>query len=292
MSHGHVTHWRLLLSKPVFWLVVLATALMILSIQLPFRLTGSFDHLSFHLIFWLAAVSLIWQKRDRLVLESDVFSSVLGLVLIGIVLSQSWFARGDANVLFDIAPVFSVLGLALLASGVRHILQFQRELLIVAISVLPAHNIPGFLDRFSSFSLLAAKFITVLLWYAGFDVTRQGVTVILPTGAIEINTGCSGINAMLLLFQLSLLFVLYVRVPLSTALWLPGLSVAIAFSVNGLRLVLMALLVAYSDKNSFEYWHGSEGAQIFSLISMLLFSGVCQRLWPLSKSAIDPEVKS
>jgi hypothetical protein len=38
----------------------------------------------------------------------------------------------------------------------------------------------------------------------------------------------------------------------------------------------MAVLVASSNQQAFEYWHGSEGNQIFSTISILVFGILCQ----------------
>ena len=37
----------------------------------------------------------------------------------------------------------------------------------------------------------------------------------------------------------------------------------------------MALLVSYSNKEAFEYWHKGDGAQVFFLISTLVFGLFC-----------------
>lgn len=125
-------------------------------------------------------------------------------------------------------------------------------------------------------SLFAAKVANFVLWYLGFAVYRQGVNVILPTGGIEIYPGCSGLNAiLLLLLQLSLVFILVFPINIFQKIVLPIVAVSLAFIINVFRLVLMTLLVADSNHQGFEYWHGESGNQIFSTISILAFGFVC-----------------
>jgi len=64
----------------------------------------------------------------------------------------------------------------------------------------------------------------------------------------------------------------------------PITAVLIGFSVNGVRVALMAILVAYSTSENFEYWHKGDGSQIFSLISALLLGLFCFLLLRLDES--------
>jgi len=43
----------------------------------------------------------------------------------------------------------------------------------------------------------------------------------------------------------------------------PIVAVLVAFVVNGVRVALMAILVAYSSQEAFEYWHTGTGSEIF-----------------------------
>ena len=45
-------------------------------------------------------------------------------------------------------------------------------------------------------------------------------------------------------------------------------SFALFFLVNGVRVALMAVLVALSDGEAFEYWHLGDGSLIFSAIAV------------------------
>lgn len=275
------------LHKSSFWLSVLGIALVILHLQLPFLLAPSLNSFILHFLAWGAAIYLILQRRKVLLIgNTDSISSILGTILIGIVLARSWFIQGYADVLFEILPLFSAVGLILLSSGIKSLLLFKRELFMVSISVIPTAHLMPCLDEMINFSLLAAKFSSTVLYYSGFEVTRQDMIISLPKGAIEVFTGCSGLPAIVSLLQLGALFVLFCPVSRLVVLLLPLIGAFIAFAVNGVRIVLMALLINAQNRPAFEYWHGDAGAQIFSLISMFIFCWICEWIW--ERSHLDP----
>jgi cyanoexosortase A len=161
---------------------------------------------------------------------------------------------------------------ALIASGIKGLKQYWQEFIILLLSLsdgLLLSLIAGKVDV----SLLAAKVSNFVLWYLGFSVYRQGVNVILPTGGIEIYPGCSGLNAILLLLQLSLVFILIFPINISQKILLPIIAVS------------LALLVANYNHQGFEYWHGESGNQIFSTISILAFGFVCHWILMQNKPA-------
>ena len=185
-----------------FWLLSLAAGLIVLHLNLTWRSDNN-NLLSCSLLFWLTISYLVWEKRDRLNLASDIFSSFCGLFLITLVLVKSTHLFGD-DVFLRISPFLSVLGLGLLASGVKGVKQYWRELLLWGFIAAPWASIYLVIDL----SLLTAKFTTFVLWLLGFDVSRQGVLVILPTGSIEVYDGCSGLKMILQLLGIALIFVL------------------------------------------------------------------------------------
>ena len=58
-------------------------------------------------------------------------------------------------------------------------------------------------------------------------------------------------------------------------IWLTIAAILIGFIVNGIRVALMAVLVALSDLQGFTYWHVGNGSLIFSAISVLIFGAIC-----------------
>ena len=184
-----------------FLLLSLAAGSIALHLNLTWRSENN-DLLSCSLLFWIAVSYLIWEKRDRLNLESDIFSSFFGLSLITLVLFKSMHLFGD-DVFLRISPFLLVLGLGLLASGFKGLKQYWQELLLFGFIAVPWESIYLFIDL----SLLTAKFATFVLWLLGFEVSRQGVLVILPTGSIEVYDGCSGIRMIFQLLGIALIFV-------------------------------------------------------------------------------------
>lgn len=258
------------LQNTQFWLLAIAGGLIAVHLSLSWRLSTNVSQLSISVLGWGAVFSLLWDKRHTLRLESDVFSSLVGVLLIAFVLLRSLFVTSIDSI-FDLSPFIAGLGVALLASGVKGLKQYWLELIIIL-----AINAPiGLLIEQINLSTLTAKFSTVNLSYLGFNVARRGVNIILPTGAVEVNRACSGLEGMVRLLRLSVLFLVMFPTTLARSILVPIVAVVVAFLVNAVRVALMAVLVAYSNQEAFEYWHTGDGAQVFFLISTVIFGSFC-----------------
>lgn len=258
------------LQNTQFWLLAIAGGLIAVHLSLSWRLSEDLGKLAISAFGWVTALSLLWEKRRTLSYESDIFSSLIGITLIALVLARSFFITSFDSV-FDLTPIVAALGLALLASGVKGLRQYWIELFIVFAVNVPAGSMLGWFD----ISLQTAKFSYAILSYLGLDVVRQGVNIILPTGAVEVYPGCSGLDSIIRLLRLGVLFLVLFPTSLTKKFLVPIAAISIAFIVNGVRVALMALLVAYSSPGAFEYWHLGTGGQIFFLISTLLFGAFC-----------------
>ena len=254
-----------------FWLLAIAGGLIAVHLSLTWRVAPDTGKLSISVLGWGAALSMLWEKRHTLSLESDVFSSLLGLFLIAFVLLKSLFVTSYDSVV-DLTPFIAGLGLAMLASGVKGLQQYWQELMIVLALNAPVGLI---LDRID-ISLITAKFSTVILSYLGFEVSRQGVNIFLPpTGVVEVNPGCSGLESIIRLLRLSVVFLVMFPTDLVKKILIPVVAVLVAFVINGVRVALMTVLVGYSNQEAFNYWHLGTGSQIFLLIAMLVFGLFC-----------------
>lgn len=281
-----------LLQNSNFWLCAIAIGLTALHLSFTLKLTDNIDQLCLNILFWGAIYSLLWKKRNVLNLESDIYSSFLAFLLITLILLKSlslfWFETSFLNIF----PLISTFSVALLASGFKNLKQYWREFILVFILAVPDGIIGIIIANTINLSLLAAKFSTFFLWYLGFNVYRQGIYVILPTGTIEINTACSGFNAIMLLLRLSLLFIMMFPTELYKKVLASIGGIFIAFIINGMRIALMAVLVAYSNQQSFDYWHGENGSQIVSTISILIFGIFCRLLIRENESTEQNSVTS
>ena len=262
-----------------FLLLAIAANLMALNLNLSYRI-GKSDFLSHSILFWITTLFLLWQKRDRLYLESDTTSSVLGSLLLALVIYKSLHLfQGDYFI--RIAPLLSLLGWGLLASGIKGLKQYWREIFLLGFLAIPWELVYVF-----NISLITAKFSAFILWILGFEVTLKGIWLILPTGSVEVYSGCSGVQMILQLLGLSWIVLAVSASPRRCAtakinwqqkIWLPIAAILIGFIVNGIRVALMAVLVALSDSEGFTYWHVGNGSLIFSAISVLIFGVICMR---------------
>ena len=247
-----------------FWLLAIAAGLITIHLRLTDRIDGS-SVSSLSLLFWLAAASLIWQKRNSLNLESGVFPSFLGIILIAALLVRS--SSLPTTEFLGVFPFLSSLGLALLASGFKGLKQYWQELLILFFLGVPKATLFPVMD----ISVLTARFSTALLWYMGFDVLNQGVTVMLPGGGVNVQPVCSGLRGVFYLLGLAVLTLLMFPVSGVKKYFVPIVAMILAFVVNGFRVVVMAFFANDQNQKGLAYWHDGQGSLIFMLISVMLF---------------------
>jgi cyanoexosortase A len=261
--------WLKHIQEPKYWLLGIAAGLIFLHLTLISR-TANTDLFGTMLLFWGVVAFLIWERHETLTLESGVFSSCFGASLIALILLKSSSLFGD-DLFLRVAPFLSGISLALLASGTKGLKQYWQELLILAYTAIP----PGFIGVFIDVAKLTAKFSAFILHYLGFEVVRQGVFLILEKGSVEVYHGCSGVNAILQLLGLALVFLLMFPTTMAQKIVVPIIAVLIGFVVNAARVALMAVLVSLSQPEAFKYWHEGNGSVVFSMIAVFIFGLFC-----------------
>lgn len=270
-----------LLQNPKFCLFGIAVGLTALHLLLTWRMLGDIDHLTVDVLFWGSLLCLLWRKRNILNLESGMLSSFIGFLLITLVLLKSISLFGFESSFLKLAPLLVALGVCLLASGFKGLKQYWQELLFVLLVCLPEGLLAQTIEEFFKISKLTAQFAAFLLWYLGFEVSCQGANVIVTSGYVFVDTSCTGISTALLLLKLSVLFILMFSSDWRNKISVFVGAIFIAFVTSGIRAALMVAVV--SNQEVFNYWHGPEGNQIFSTISILSFGLLCRHLLQLNK---------
>jgi cyanoexosortase A len=265
--------WVERLREPKYWLLGITAAVAALHLTLINHANNQ-ELFATAALFWLVAGSLLWDKQETLKLISSPIASLVGAALVAFFLFRS-ASPSDSELILSGLPFLAVLGVALLASGFTGLRQYWRELLIFGLLafnpvvklILNAINLP----------LLTAKAATFLLWYSGFQVRREELFLLLPTGRVEVYGACSGVQSILQMLNIGVLFLLMVPTPLrwGQKILCLVMAVLVGFIVNALRVALMAILVAFSQKGAFQFWHDGQGSLIFSVISVLVFGGLC-----------------
>ncbi|MBD2487910.1 cyanoexosortase A [Aulosira sp. FACHB-615] len=259
------------LTNPQLWLLGIGGGLVATLLTIIWKADDD-SHLGMTVLALFAVFSLLGDKKHKLKLESDVISSVLGTVLIGIVLWYSThFPPGKLFAVYThIAPFVAALGLSLLASGYQGLKQYWQELVIIFFAGVPKVLIFALLD-IKPLSILTAKFSTLMLWYAGFEVALQDVYINLPTGGIKVAENCAGIEWICHLLGLAVIGLLMFPPERKKRIFVPIVAVIIAFIVNAVRVAILAVMAANQNQNSFKFWHVGDGSLIFGMITVILF---------------------
>jgi cyanoexosortase A len=225
------------------------------------------------MLFWLVVADQLWKKHQRLCLGSSRQALLVGVLLIAWVLVQS--IKGADISFLRLSPFVAAVSLGLLASGFQGLKQYWQELLILFFLGVPRVILsPPLLD----ISPLTAQFSAFLLWCCGFEVSLQGVEILLPEGGVLVYEGCSGIEAMTYLLGLSVIFLVIFPTRKLMKFLVPFVGLSLGFVVNGGRVALLATLVAAKQLEAFHYWHEGDGSKLFAIGSVVLFSLFCLNL--------------
>jgi len=269
-----------MLKQPTGWLGAIAVGVMAINLAVLWKV-GDEAHLGMSVLFWLPVSSMIWERRDQLNLKSDPIGSFIGALLIGfclftIVSTTAKIAgqRDTYDPLLRFMPFLSGLGVALIASGIHKLKQYQPELTILFCLGIPRVIITDLLKI--DISPITAKVSAFVLWYTGHELAlRDRVFIDLPGGSIKVYSGCSGMESMTYLLGLSVVCLL--MFPLERfnqkihKILITIFAVVTGFLVNVVRVALMAILAASSQPEAFDYWHEGDGSLIFGMIAVGVF---------------------
>ncbi len=269
-----------------YLLLAIAVALTTIHFQLILRTGHEGQFLEASLICWAAAWFMIWRRRQEIRFTSSPIASTIGLVCIAWILLRS-LTVSEYDSFMRFVPLLSGVSVALLASGFA-IKSHWRELLTLGLMTIPTTTLLSQVDL----SPLTAEFSSSLLWYSGFRVIQDGVMLHMATGSVEVYPGCSGLQLIWQHLSLGILFVLLFPIGWMRSLIVPIAGMLIAFIVNSVRVALMAILVAQSNQEAFEYWHLGTGSLIFSMISVSLFGLLCYLLLEQADRAEEEEVQA
>ena len=260
------------------WLFLGLIGISILYLNLIWRTTRDVDQLTISCLFWIAILWLLWRKRDGLKYRSDPVSSFFGLLLLGGILAKTFTLFWFESVLIPLLPISAAIAFTLIASGFTGISQYLRELFFAWFLFFPTGVIGRFLDGIVHITILNAKVATYFLYYLGFDVISRGNQVLLSLPKLGefmaiVDYPCAGVPMILLMLKLALLLVSFVPLSRNQRLLIPLFSVVLGFFLGVIRVCILTLLIP--NQAQFDYWHGSQGSQIFSTLAITIFSGYC-----------------
>jgi cyanoexosortase A len=223
-------------------------------------------------IVWCSALVVLEGSFPLRRLQPSRLGCLAGLILISWVLWRSHLII-SAEMIFNVLPVVSGLGLTLLARPWWGLGLFVPALLILAL--LPLIRGMIVVGPVAKLSLITAGLTQVLFMACGLPVQRFGIELSIPGGRIEVGGPCSGISMLVQLLSIAIIFM--IAFPMRYR-WQNALMILLApllgFVINGVRIALLALIVSseYEGKRWwFDFFHVELGAQIFSAVAMLIF---------------------
>jgi cyanoexosortase A len=196
---------------------------------------------------------------------------------IGVALLVLVLARGQRMLAFDFAssllPLLAGLGLVLLAAPWNQWQMFLRPL--VVLGFLPVMRWVGWVTPLHPLSTVTAWLTHQFLWFSGFPSKLSGIFIYLPTSGVKVSDACAGLNMLLQLFVVAVIFAM--AFPMRHH-WQNGLMLVIAPLIallcNAGRIMALALINDSTLANRkwwFDFFHEQWGGLVFSGIAMQLF---------------------
>lgn len=219
---------------------------------------------------------LLWQQRQPLAkLQASAEDRWLGHLIVGGGIGLApfcYFSEWSQKLVW----VLILVGIACSIWGIRFFKQYALPAVLVAIGFFPepttfgrlvwrAFLPPDILERFMAWSGgLGLQFI-------GQPATVADTVITLPSGAVQVNWGCSGFDMASIMALTGLLLGFFLKQKTSKVMLIVGLGAVLALCANIPRIMLMAIAAAYWGEEAFHFWHGFWGGQIFSTILMTIY---------------------
>lgn len=188
------------------------------------------------------------------------------------------FWRGQRMVSFDAVSSLLLplagLALGLLAVPVNQLRRFGLPLIVLGF--LPVMRaLGGGLTPIGPLTVATAWLSEQFLAVCGFTAMQEGPFLRLPGGGVEVAGPCSGLNMLLQLLVVAVIFAL--AFPMRHR-WQNGLMIVtaplIAMLTNAMRIALLAWINASAMSNKtwwFEFFHTHWGSLVFAGIAMQVF---------------------
>jgi len=225
---------------------------------------------------------VLWRQRDALATGRPGASWAIALLL-AIALPLYVFGRMLDLVTLDAAGVYLVGLTILFASyGAAALVKNWFPLIYLGFAVPP----PGWIMDHMTAPLkqFVSGAATWVLSAAGLPVARQGVTIMVAQYQLLVEDACSGMNSLIGLTAISLLYIYLLRGSyLRYSLLLTALVVPIAIAGNIARVMILILLTYFGgDHVAQGFLHYTAGVFLFCIDLLLVFAldGLLWRVVP------------
>jgi exosortase len=216
---------------------------------------------------------LLWRRLPAMIEAAQPGRLIVTLMVIIPSLVSFIFGRAYDFVTFETAGLFGAFMAMLYAKfGLRVMAREWFPLLYLAFVIPPPNSllaeVTAPLKEFVSWAATSG------LAAFGLPVAREGVTIFVAQYQLLVEDACSGMNSIVGLTAVSLLYIYLVRGPnILYAIVLTVLVIPIAIVANILRIMVLILLTYYAGNDVAQgYLHFTAGIFLFAVAILCVFA--------------------
>jgi cyanoexosortase A len=229
---------------------------------------GKQAYLMMSLLLWGSLFILLWDRRQCFKKNQDQVSKFLGCLAVTALLVLSVVHPGEKSLGFF--PLAAFLGWFLIFIGA-----VQTKLYLKEFCILTVFGIPKLIpDTALGLAPVTAKFAAYSLWYLGYPVSLNGDYIQVPNGGVEVIPACSGINLIVHMLSISVIFLCVFPTRRSHGVLFVILAVLLGFLMNVIRVAMLASLSPPQFSKQFHYWHSASGASLFVLLALVIYGAL------------------
>ncbi|MCR9278951.1 MAG: exosortase [Pseudomonadaceae bacterium] len=179
---------------------------------------------------------VIWEERESLAPKGVAFEKT-GLILVGVALALVWLAQERGSVTLSCAAAIVAA-----AAGFVTAYGWTAGLRILAPLALLALALPMWSWLREPLQFVAASVVASALSLTGMSVFIQGTFISVPAGTFAVETGCSGLNYLLVSTSLATTAGLLARRSTTKLAGIVLGAAAFAVAINWLRIALIIVV--------------------------------------------------
>ncbi|MEO1390552.1 MAG: cyanoexosortase C [Cyanobacteria bacterium J06634_6] len=210
----------------------------------------------------------LWLQRSHLLkLRASVDDRWLGhlIIIVGICAAPFCaFSEWSQKIVW----LMILFGIAVSTWGFSFFHRYPASVFLIVVGIFPQPTVvgravwdvftpPEMLERFMAW--LGSIGLNVI----GQKAVVEQTIISLPAGSVRVDWGCSGYDLACIAAVASLLMALFFKQSVQHSMLIVLLGIALALLANIPRIMLMTMASAYWGQESFEFWHGFWGGQIF-----------------------------
>jgi len=226
------------------------------------------DYYSHGFLIPIISGYIVWNMRkELLIIEKKQSQTGLALFILGIVL----FGVGDVYVirfLSGLSLIITIFGTVLYLYGWDSVNKIKFPILFLLLAI-PVPFTDVIIPPMQTISATSSSYLAGLV---GIPVQREGFELKLPTASFQVAAECSGINSMISLLTVSIIYAFILEGGLLMKFGIVLSSIPLAMIGNSIRITsVLAIANRYGQDVAISYFHDFSSLVLFSVALIGLF---------------------